>query len=63
MASTADNPHMFFKNLFAGKLLSPAMLKEIMTFIPASDPGLETQTGSGLYHCHHQQSVESPFGK
>jgi hypothetical protein len=59
MASTADNPHMFFKNLFAGKLLSPAMLKEIMTFIPASDPGLETQTG--LIRRNHHENHRSQW--
>jgi len=42
MATTADDPHVFFKNLFAGKLLSPAMLKEMMTFITSnlSNPDL-----------------------
>ncbi len=48
MASTADDLGVFFDNLFAGKFLSPAMLKEMETFIPASNPGLDAQTGSGL---------------
>ena len=48
MASTADDLGIFFENLFAGKFLSPAPMKEMTTFIPASNPGFEAQTGSGL---------------
>ena len=48
IASTADDLGVFFDNLFAGKLLSPAMMEEMKTFIPASNPGLDAQTGSGL---------------
>jgi D-alanyl-D-alanine carboxypeptidase len=48
IASTADDLGVFFDNLFAGKLLSPAMMDEMKTFIPASNPGLDAQTGSGL---------------
>jgi D-alanyl-D-alanine carboxypeptidase len=48
IASTADDLGIFFDNLFAGKLLSPSIMKEMTTFIPASNPGLEAQTGSGL---------------
>jgi len=49
MVSTAETIRMCFLRIFiAGKLLSLAMLKAMMTFIPASDPCLETQTGSGL---------------
>ena len=48
MASTADDLGVFFDNLFAGNLLSPAIMDEMKTFIPASNPGLDAQTGSGL---------------
>ena len=48
MASNADDLGVFFEDLFAGKLLSPAMVKEMETFFPASNPGLDAQTGSGL---------------
>lgn len=48
MASTADDLGIFFENLFAGKFLSPMTMKEMMTFIPASNPGFAAQTGSGL---------------
>jgi D-alanyl-D-alanine carboxypeptidase len=48
IASTADDLGVFFDNLSAGKLLSPAMMEEMKTFIPASNPGLDAQTGSGL---------------
>ena len=48
MASNADDLGVFFDDLFAGKLLSPATMEEMTTFIHASNPGLEAQTGSGL---------------
>jgi D-alanyl-D-alanine carboxypeptidase len=48
MASTADDLGIFFDNLFAGKLLSPSMMKEMITFIPAVNPGFEAQKGSCL---------------
>jgi D-alanyl-D-alanine carboxypeptidase len=48
IASTADDLGIFFENLFAGKFLSPATMKEMTTFIPASNPGFSAQTGSGL---------------
>jgi D-alanyl-D-alanine carboxypeptidase len=48
IASNADDLGVFFDNLFEGKLLSPATLEEMETFIPASNPGLDAQIGSGL---------------
>jgi D-alanyl-D-alanine carboxypeptidase len=48
MASNAHDLGVFFDNLFDGKLLSPSTLEEMTTFIPASNPGLAAQTGSGL---------------
>ena len=48
MASTADDLGVFFDHLFDGKLLSTASLDAMRTFIPAVNPGLDAQTGSGL---------------
>jgi len=48
MASTADDLGVFFDNLFEGKLLLPSTMEEMTTFIPAMNPGLDAQTGSGL---------------
>jgi D-alanyl-D-alanine carboxypeptidase len=48
MASTADDLGVFYDNLFEGKLLLPSTMEEMMTFIPAANPGLDAQTGSGL---------------
>ncbi len=48
-----------FKNLFTGKLLSPVMLNEMMTFIPASGPGMETQTG--LIRRYHHENYRSQW--
>jgi D-alanyl-D-alanine carboxypeptidase len=48
MASTADDLGVFIENLFANKFLSPETMKEMTTFIPASNPGFDAQTGSGL---------------
>jgi len=48
IASNADDLGVFFDNLFEGKLLSHVTMEEMMTFIPAVNPGLDAQTGSGL---------------
>ena len=48
MASTADDLGVFYDNLFDGKLLPTAWLDAMRTFIPAVNPGLDAQTGSGL---------------
>jgi D-alanyl-D-alanine carboxypeptidase len=48
IASNADDLGIFFDDLFDGKLLSTSTMKEMTNFIPAANPGLEAQTGSGL---------------
>ena len=48
LASTADDLGVFYEQLFAGALLSPAMMKEMTTFVHASNPGLPEQNGYGL---------------
>lgn len=48
LASTADDLGVFVEHLFAGSLLKPSTMKEMTTFIPASNPGLPEQNGSGL---------------
>lgn len=48
LASTADDLGVFYENLFAGNLLSPSAMKEMMTFVDASNPGFEPQDGYGL---------------
>jgi D-alanyl-D-alanine carboxypeptidase len=48
MASTAEDLGIFFDSLFAGELLSPSTVEEMITFIDASNPGFPEQTGSGL---------------
>jgi D-alanyl-D-alanine carboxypeptidase len=48
LASTADDLGVFFDTLFEGKLLLPSTMEEMKTFTPASNPGLDAQTGSGL---------------
>jgi D-alanyl-D-alanine carboxypeptidase len=48
LASTADDLGTFYASLFGGKLLSPSSMAEMTTFIPASNPGFEAQTGYGL---------------
>lgn len=48
MASTADDLGIFFEGLFDGSLLAPATMQEMTKFIPADNPGLPEQNGSGL---------------
>lgn len=48
MASNAEDLGAFFDQLFTGALLLPASMEEMTTFIDASNPGFEEQTGSGL---------------
>jgi len=48
MASNADDLGVFFDNLFEGKLLLSSTMEEMTTFLPATNPGLDAQTGSGL---------------
>jgi D-alanyl-D-alanine carboxypeptidase len=48
LASTADDLGVFFDSLFAGRLLSPATMAEMVDFVDAPNPGLPEQTGSGL---------------
>jgi CubicO group peptidase (beta-lactamase class C family) len=48
MASTADDLSIFYDGLFSGKLISSAMLDEMITFFPATDSGTPQLTGYGL---------------
>ncbi|HLA06704.1 MAG TPA: serine hydrolase domain-containing protein [Anaerolineales bacterium] len=48
MISTAEDLRIFYDGLFSGKLISPAMLKETTTFLPATDSGTPQLTGYGL---------------
>lgn len=48
LVSNADALSLFYESLFAGKLLSPTMMKEMTTYIPASNPGFPEQKGYGL---------------
>lgn len=48
LASTADDVGVFYENLFAEALLSPSTMKEMTTFVSASNPGLPEQNGYGL---------------
>jgi CubicO group peptidase (beta-lactamase class C family) len=48
LISNASDLATFFEDLFNGYLLSPAMVKEMTTFIDAPNPGFSEQTGYGL---------------
>jgi D-alanyl-D-alanine carboxypeptidase len=48
LASTAGDLGTFYHSLFVGGLLSPASMKEMTTFVDASNPGFEAQDGYGL---------------
>jgi D-alanyl-D-alanine carboxypeptidase len=48
LASTADDLGVLYQSLFAGNLLSPSAMKEMTTFVDASNPGFEQQDGYGL---------------
>lgn len=48
LASTAEDLGIFFERLFAGALLSPAMMEEMTAFISAPNPDFPEQTGYGL---------------
>ena len=47
LASTADDLGVFYERLFAGALLSPAAMSEMMTFVSAPNPGFSAQNGYG----------------
>jgi D-alanyl-D-alanine carboxypeptidase len=48
LISNASDLATFFDDLFSGALLSPAMMKEMTTYIDAPNPGFSEQTGYGL---------------
>ena len=48
LVSNASDLAIFFDDLFSGALLSPAMMKEMTTYIDAPNPGFSEQTGYGL---------------
>lgn len=48
LASTAEVLGVFFEQLFAGMLLSPATMAEMTTFIDAPNSGFSEQMGYGL---------------
>jgi len=48
MASNAKDLGIFFENLISGKLLSPAIMGAMTTFIEAPNPGFQAQNGYGL---------------
>jgi len=48
MISTSDDLVVFYDGLFSGKLISPAMLEEMITFFPATNSGTPQLTGYGL---------------
>jgi D-alanyl-D-alanine carboxypeptidase len=48
LASTADDVGVFYESLFDGALISPTAMKEMTTFIDASNPGFSEQNGYGL---------------
>jgi D-alanyl-D-alanine carboxypeptidase len=48
LASTANDLGVFLENLSAGTLLSPALMREMTTFIEAPNPGFTEQKGYGL---------------
>ena len=48
LASNASDLSTFYENLFAGALLSPAVMKEMTTYGEAPNPGFAEQTGYGL---------------
>jgi len=48
MISTAEDLRIFYDGLFSDKLISPAILEEMTTFLPATDSGTPQLTGYGL---------------
>jgi D-alanyl-D-alanine carboxypeptidase len=48
LASNAENLGVFYYHLFAEELLLPSIMKEMTTFIEATNPSLPEQIGSGL---------------
>lgn len=48
LVSTAEDLLSFTDALFTGKLVSPASLKQMTTFLPAKSPDTKSQTGQGL---------------